>query len=273
VQQKDFMRAANKMPELSSLQLFDSCVTLGRIVHSGCSQYLTADTLLSQLDTYEIKEALVHNHHARIMYPRSHGNRRLMASTKGQQRLHPVWVMEPPKRIGKEAAHSLVAEMLDCGAKAARLRMKAIPPMLWLWSDLLDALDERHVPCFLDFGDVSTAGDLSTGDVQGVREIALAHPNLPMILSNVVGGLGIHCAIVPLIKRLPNLYMDITGILEFWREVARDAGPQRVLFATGMPFTDPGIYVSNVQYARDLDAEAKKMICGGNLRRLLEAVR
>jgi predicted TIM-barrel fold metal-dependent hydrolase len=137
----------------------------------------------------------------------------------------------------------------------------------------LDALNEHHIPCFLDFGDVSTVGDLNSSEVQGVREIALAHPDLPMIFSNIVGGLGIHYAVIPLIKRLPNLYVDITGILEFWREIARDAGPQRVLFATGMPFTDPGIYVSNVQYARDLDEQAKKMICGGNLRRLLGAVK
>ena len=94
-----------------------------------------------------------------------------------------------------------------------------------------------------------------------------------MICSHVVGGLGIHYAIVPLIRRVKNLYIDTTGILEYWREVAREVGPDRVLFATGAPFADPGIYVSNIQYARELDETAKRMICGDNLRRLLGGVR
>ena len=49
----------------------------------------------------------------------------------------------------KKAAADLVNTMLENGVKAARLRMKMAPPMLWLWSDLLDALDKHHVPCFL----------------------------------------------------------------------------------------------------------------------------
>ena len=35
-----------------------------------------------------------------------------------------------------------------------------------------------------------------------------------MVFSNVVGGLGIHYGVVPLIRRVPNLYIDITGVLE-----------------------------------------------------------
>jgi predicted TIM-barrel fold metal-dependent hydrolase len=257
------------MPDLKSLKLFDGCVTLGRIVHSGFSEYLTPENIFDVMNKYEIAEALVHDHHARIVYPREHGNERLMKSIKGLPRLHPAWVLEPPKRVGKKTAADLVKKMLDQGVKAARLRVKVAPPMLWLWSDLLDALDARHVPCFLDFGGVSTVGDATNSDIIGIREIALAHPDLPLIFSNVVGGLGINYAIVPLIKRMPNLYIDITGILEFWREVAYDVGPERVLFATGMPFTDPGIYISNIQYARHLDTKAKQLMCGGNLRKLL----
>ena len=72
---------------------------------------------------------------------------------------------------------------------------------------------------------------------------------------------------------MPNVHIDVQGILEFWREVARDAGPERVLFSTGAPFSDPGLYVSNLQYARHLDEDAKRLICGDNLRRLMEGVR
>jgi predicted TIM-barrel fold metal-dependent hydrolase len=83
----------------------------------------------------------------------------------------------------------------------------------------------------------------------------------------------VHPGVAYLIRRVPNLYQDIGGILEYWRETARDAGPERVLFASGMPFTDAGILVSNVQYARGLSAAEKRMICGDNLRRLLGGAR
>ncbi len=266
------MECDPKMPNLAGLRLFDSCVTLGRIVHSGYPEYLTADSLLSLMDRYEIAEALVHEHHARVCYPREDGNRRLSDSVKGKPRLHAAWVIEPPKKPGQGPARDLVERMLAAGVRAARLPMKVAPPMLWLWDDLLTELDNRHVPCFLDFGDVETRGTLTDADVAGVREIALAHPSLPLVLSHIVGGLGIHYGIVPLVRRTPSLFIDITGVLEYWREVAAEVGPGRVLFATAMPFADPGIYVSNVQYARDLDEDAKALICGGNLRRLLGAV-
>ena len=267
------MRAKQAAPALDTLRLFDSCLTLGRVVHSQYPQSLTADAALELMDRYHIAEALVHAHDARVIHPREHANRRLLDDVAGQPRLHPVWVIEPPKSPGRDAARALVATMLDAGVRAARLPMKATPPLPWLWEDLCAVLEEHHVPCFLDFGGISTSGEVSDGDVNGVREIALAHPELPMVLSHLFGGLGVHPAVVPLVRRTPNLYLDITGVLEFWREVALGAGPERVLFATGAPFADPGIYISNVQYELRLDETAKRKIAGDNLRRLLEKVR
>jgi len=98
------------------------------------------------------------------------------------------------------------------------------------------------------------------------------HPKLPVILSRIFGGSGIHPAVLPLMRRMPNIFLDITAAMDYWRRAARDIGPEWVLFATGMPFADPGIYISNVQYAMDFSTDAKKMMCGGNMRRLLEGV-
>jgi hypothetical protein len=267
------MRAAPVMPPLKSLRLFDSCLTLGTGVHSRYPEWVTAGNVLAMMDRYEIAEALVHDNHARLMYPREHGNQRLLEAVRGRSRLHPVWVIEPPKSPGRGPAKALVEEMLDAGVRAARLPMKIAPPMPWLWDDLCAVLEEHRVPCFLDFGGATTTGSVSDSDVNGVREIALAHPHLPMVLSNVFGGLGVHYAVVPLIRRLPNLHLDITGILEFWRAVAADPGPERVLFATAAPFIDPGILISNVQYEYKLSEQAKRLVGGDNLRRLLGGVR
>jgi predicted TIM-barrel fold metal-dependent hydrolase len=267
------MLAKPEVPDLTALAPFDSCVTLGRVVMSRTPEYLTAENVLEMMDRYRITEALVHQHHARLIYPREKSNRLLLEEIGDIPRLHPQWVLEPARRRGRETARAVVEEMLEAGVRSARLPMKVAPPLPWLWDDLCSALEEHRVPCFLDFGGAIPRGGLEDSDVNGVREIALAHPELPLVLSCVMGGLGIHYAVLPLIRQTKNVCIDIAGLLRYWRDTARDAGPERVLFGTGAPFTEPGILISNVQYALDLDEKAKKLICGGNLRGLLENVR
>ena len=252
-------------------------MTLG---HLSCDvPSLTVDSLLAVMDKHDIAEALVHNNEARFVLPRERGNRRLLDWVRGQERLHPVWVLEPPSEPGPRAARALVEEMLDAGVRVARLMMGVAPPLLWLWDDLCTALEEHHVPCLLDFVDTRVFNKASTQSIPDdvamhhLREICLAHPRLPMILSHVSGGLGLAYTTLPLMRRLPNLHLDITNVLTYWRVVVAELGPERAFFATGMPFYDPAIFVSNVQYARDLSLEAKQAICGGNMRRLMEAVR
>jgi predicted TIM-barrel fold metal-dependent hydrolase len=266
------MQATSTMPDLKELNLFDSCATLGRFSSEICIP--GAAEMVAILDRYAITEALVQDYHARVIHPLENGNRRLLTMIQGHPRLHPVWVLEPPIEPGAAAAEKLVQDMLAAGVRAARLRMRAKGSLLWVWEDLLRALEVHRVPCFFDYGPMDTTlGELSDLDVDALRQITLAFQNLPVILSHVMGGLGVHPAVPHLIRRAPNLYMDIAGILEYWRETARDAGAERVMFASGMPFTDPGILVSNVQYARGLSPAEKRLICGDNLRRLLGGVR
>jgi len=268
------------MPDIRELRLFDSCVTLGRGTRAGNTMELTADNIYSVMDQHDIAEALVHENEARVVLPRSKGNQRLLRETDGMHRLHPVWVLEPPKKPDPAEARAMVEEMLVAGVRAARLMMGYAPPFLWMWDDLLSVLEEHRVPCLLDFapcsyspphGATNTTPDAMTMDK--LREICLAHPDLQMVLSHVSGGLGIAYPTLPLIYRVPNLHLDITSIVDYWRNVAREAGPERVFFATGMPYYDPSILVPNVQYDPHLSVEAKRQICGDNLRRLLEAVK
>lgn len=274
------MKSVPEMPDIRSLRLFDSCVTLGRVVRAGSSESLTPDSIYKVMDQHDISEALVHHNEARLVRPRSRGNRRLMEEIRGMNRLHPAWVLEPPPKADRVEARMMVEEMLAEGVRAARLLMGVAPPLLWLWDDLLAALEEHRFPCLLDFapdnyrppyGATNATPDAMTMDK--LRDLCLAHPGLPMILSHASGGLGLAYPTLPLIYRVPNLHLDITSIVDYWRNVAREAGADRVFFATGMPYYDPSILVSNVQYDPDLSVEDKKRICGENLRALMEAVR
>lgn len=261
-----------KMPALKDLELFDSCVTLGHF--SSEIAIDSAEELLSVMDRYMIKEALVQDYHARSVFPVQHGNDRLMQAIGNHPRLHPVWILEPPFSYGRRYTDKLVEDMLNSGVKAARLLIGTKGALSFVWEVLLTSLEAHHIPCFLDFGSTDTTlGALSDQDVEALSQCVRKHPGLPFILSHVMGGLGINPAAIFLVHQTKNLYLDISGILEYWRKIAYEVGPERVLFATGMPFTDPGILVSNVQYALGLDESAKKLICGDNLRRLMGGVR
>ena len=271
------MRATKTAPNIGELALFDTCVTLGYMTAGVPS--LTADSILATMDKHDIVEALVHNNEARVSYPRERGNRRLLEWVRGSERLHPVWALEPPADPSPQVARAVVEEMLASGVHAARLMMGVAPPLLWLWDGLCTALEEHRIPCFLDFADTrvhttaTTQSEPNDLHIHNLRDICLAHPHLPMILSHVSGGLGISYTALPLMRRVPNLHLDITCVVDYWRRVAQEMGAQRIFFATGMPFYDPAIFASNVQYARGLDLKERRAICGGNVRRLLEAVR
>ena len=271
------MRRKKDAELIGDLALFDTCVTLG-VMQSGV-EMLVPEDVLAVMDKHDISEALVHNNEARVIYPRERGNKRLLDWTTGVERLHPVWVLEPPARPDAKAAEAMVEEMIACGVRVARLMMGVAPPLVWLWDDLCAALEKHRVPCLLDFANTRMHTQATTQSIPDnttmdqLRDICLAHPDLPMILSHVSGGVGIAYPTIPLMHRVPNLHLDITNIVDYWRQVVAGLGPERVFFATGMPFYDPAIFVSNVQYARDLDIDAKRLICGDNMRRLMEAVR
>lgn len=271
------MQSVSQAPAIRDLRLFDTCVTLGYM--TAGVQSLTTENILAIMDKHDIAEALMHNNEARVVYPRQRGNRRLLEWTAKSKRLHPVWVLEPPTDPSPQAARALVQEMLEAGVRVARLMMGVAPPFPWLWGDLCAVLEEHRIPCLLDFADTRAHSNPSTRSiptdeaVDQLRDICLAFPRLPMILSHVSGGLGISYPVLPLMRRVSNLHLDITNVVDYWRTVARELGPGRVFYASGMPFYDPAIFVSNVQYARDLSPEAKRAICGDNMRRLMEAVR
>ena len=272
------MQATSKAPSIADLKPFDSCVTLGRAVKDVYGDAMTPEFVLSMMDKHDIAEALVHSNEARLRAPRAEGNKALLEQIRGLERLHPVWALVPPESNDPAEARAVVEEMLSCGVKAARLMMGAAPPLHWMWRELLEALEAHRVPCLLDFAPASFGGGSTCAVpdsliVDKLREVCLAHPELPMILSHVSGGLGIAQPTLPLMWRAPNLHIDITGIVDYWRKASRELGPERVFFATGMPFYDPAILVSNVQYDEQLDERAKRLIYGDNLRRLMENVR
>jgi hypothetical protein len=107
-----------------------------------------------------------------------------------------------------------------------------------------------------------------------VRRIAEAFPKLDFIACHLGGYLMLDDAEIDVIARA-NVYLDTSwppGIASVdpdrVRSVIQRHGPERVVFASDWPMADPQSERETIE-AIGLDADALKLVLGGNLSRIL----
>jgi predicted TIM-barrel fold metal-dependent hydrolase len=97
---------------------------------------------------------------------------------------------------------------------------------------------------------------------------ARAYPEIPFLMAHS-GTFWSHDQAIELAGLIPNLYLETARVPVF--EVARSVqqlGPEKVIWGTDSPFVD---YTFEYDKMRDVvdSEEARLLVCGGNLRRLL----
>lgn len=102
-----------------------------------------------------------------------------------------------------------------------------------------------------------------------------AYPDIPFILA--------HCGLTPdgyktsieLAKRYDNVYLDTTGFRfsNTWTvdDIARQAGPHKVVFGTDMPFNDIGSAAGRILLS-ELPLEQRIQMMGENARRVMKEI-
>ena len=75
-------------------------------------------------------------------------------------------------------------------------------------------------------------------------------------------------------QNCPNIYLEISNLVapDLLTYTVNHLGPDRLLFGSFLPVSDPFVPISLIGEA-PLSLTDKQLIAGGNLRRLLEAVR
>ena len=76
---------------------------------------------------------------------------------------------------------------------------------------------------------------------------------------------------IALAQQHANLYLDLSGsyITGPWiARMVREAGAERVIFSSDIPFIDLRYSLGRVVFAQ-LTAEEQKLVLGGNIRRLM----
>lgn len=247
------------------LDFFDAYCALGHWSAPTFGQeFATAADLAAALAETHINEALVYSPTA-YEYDPSTGNELLQADIAGHPNLHPCWVLLPPSIAEMPPLPQLLNLMQQQNVRAVRLcpspTRNNFSLAAWCSGPLLQALAEASIPLFLSLNEVTWSE---------VAALLGDYKKLPLILTGVTYRLDRY--LYPLWDQYQNLYVEISGYQGYQaiEAVVRRFGPERLLFGTNMPVFSPGGAIAAVTYA-DISDEAKSLIAGGNLRRLLEA--
>lgn len=238
---------------------FDCNAQIGRYGVRHPEAFTTADELVNEMAHCGISEALVYHSMAKEYAP-AIGNEMLLREIEGKP-IHPCWVVMPHHTGEMPPPDELLAVMKQKGVRAVR----AFPALHqfrlsnWCAGELLDMVEAVGIPLFVDLDQTSWE------DVAGILR---DHPRLNLVLLRT--SYRIDRYIYPLFEKYENLRIEAaTYQVNYGIEaVCSRFGAKRLLFGTGLPFTEAGPSVAQITYAEISDAE-KRMIAGENLRELL----
>ena len=248
------------------ISYFDAYCALGPLTAPTFGQeFTTTDELLAAMEHAGIAEALVYSP-AAYEYDPVAGNAALMKAVAGHDNLHPCWVLLPPATREMLPPDRLLAEMQTQGVHAARLCPGPLRNNFsldeWCSGALLALLAAASVPLFLDLDEVTW---------EDIASLLARHSHLPIVLTGVT--YRIDRLLYPLWEQYENLYVELSGYQGYLaiEAMVKRFGPQRLLFGSHMPRFASGASIAAAAYA-DISDDAKALIAGDNLRRLLGGV-
>ena len=246
-----------------TIALFDAwCGFGGR--KPGMRGQVPASHLADEMKRLGIGRALAHTAPENLDIDELHSNAALRADCElaGNLVPCPVILQNTPDLVPYEKE---VSVLLARGVGAVCIRPKQDAWSLADWSSggLFRAPSARRVPVFCKESEVS---------LEQAAELAARHPDLPIILTTL--GYRSYRTLLPLLQTFPNISLamghafSIHGVVE---HLVATVGPERILFGTNFPDSEPMAAVTQLLYAGISDAD-KALIGSGNIDRLLKGV-
>lgn len=227
-----------------------------RVGPSGPNAQLGMDTpaLLAEMSHFYIQKAVT-AHWTGVEYDANVGAEKLAAIQ--EDRLIPAWTPLPDSES--------IAQLAARRPKAVRLMPNnlnhswAVTP--WCAGELLDYLAQHRVITLI------TREDL---EWQRLVDVLDNFPQLPLVLLDI--GYRFDHFIMPLLRRFPSLHFESATYLAYRQleHFVDRCGPDRLLYGSRLPLFTPATSLGVLASARIAD-DARLLIAGGNLRRLLAA--
>lgn len=252
----------NEEPSTNSheLDFLDCNAQIGRYAVKHPEAFTTADELAAEMEYCGVSEALAYHSLAKEYAP-AVGNEMLLEEIEGKP-IHPCWVVMPHHTGEMPPPDDLLAQMKEKGVRALRAFPANHQFRLFDWcaGELLDMVDATGIPFFLDSDQITW---------EGVAEVLKDHPRLNLVLLRTSYRADRY--MYPLFEKYEGLrieaatYQVNNGI----EQICGRFGAERLLFGTGLPFTEAGPSIAQITYA-EISDEDKRLIAGQNLRGLLE---
>ncbi|MCG3146617.1 MAG: hypothetical protein PCFJNLEI_00050 [Verrucomicrobiae bacterium] len=247
------------------MKIIDACVGLGPWGWRNPILPGTTAEIIAILDYCGIDSALVHRQLPFVSA--TNANVSLLREINGDSRFVPAFLLAPQTYNNDPAPVDYLAAMRAAGAKAAWLRptWQSHGMASWMIDDLLALCVAHRLPLFVQIMD----GGVSYDDV---HRMCSAFPELKLVLTGI--GYRADAHLFPLLRRhrelriCTNYYCTTLAPERF----VQHFGPERMLFASGLPFNAPGGAIAMVSYSQ-LDDEAKQKIFAGNIQQLMNEVR
>lgn len=169
-----------------------------------------------------------------------------------------------PEQVGRELRYLFE----DCGFRAIKLHpdLFAHPIAGAGFVSAWEFAAERRCPVFCH-----TYHGSRFCDPQMFGSLADLYPDVPIVLVHSGAQTAAFAGAIALAQQHDNLYLDISGsfITGAWiRRMVRDAGADRVIFSSDIPFIDMRYTLGRVVFA-GLSRAEQTLVLGGNARRLL----
>ncbi|MBD2863754.1 amidohydrolase family protein [Paenibacillus oceani] len=246
--------------EQQQLHYFDCNANVGKIGYKHRLQMWRTEELLAEMKRCGIAGALVYHGMAKSHSP-VYGNRLLPEELAKSPRLFGCLAAMPDHLGDFPAPAEFLEELRHSGMRAVKLFPKShhYDPDQRTIGKLLGVLEQERIPLLVDAAEVS---------LSAVAGIAGSHPDLAVVL------LGMSWSqerrLFPMLDEHPNVRIEFSALQSnaIIETAYERFGAERLLFGSGMPFKSPGAARALIDYAR-IPEEAKRLIAGGNLAKLL----
>jgi predicted TIM-barrel fold metal-dependent hydrolase len=252
---------------------FDCNALVGRRGPKDVETPYETEDLLEEMDWCGIHGALI-GHWLGKEYDPAYGNRKLLRELRKSPRLHGVWSVMPHHTGEMPPPRDVIQEMRDNGIRAAKMYPRSHHYFFNEDScgELLSTLEEEGIPLLLEGGGMYAPDIFDPGNqvlLADLDTMMMRHPRLRVLLLNSRWDATRY--LHTLMSKHPNLCLDFAShqgnrALEVF---AGWFGADRLLFGTGALDKSPGAAKAFVDYCT-LPDEAKLLIAGGNLARLLK---
>jgi predicted TIM-barrel fold metal-dependent hydrolase len=219
--------------------------------------------LLAAMDYSNIRHALVYHSAAWHHHPQT-GNEMLMAEIAGHERLLPCWAVTGTATREQGDPTDVLLALKRNQVRAVRIFPKTQKFLTdaWVLGDLCAALEEKQVPLLVHKEEL---------DDNAANLYPLCHdfPRLPVVLTC---SSYFHSRIFyALLEKCPNFHVDTSLFLVHGgiEDVVERFGPERLLYGSHLPFTEPGPSMTAILYAEIADKDKRK-IAYENFQRLFK---